>query len=86
MSIDQIKVNCFTLKKTRRRRYFAETLTDTDYVNYLALLANTETHTDSLLYSLDQTAGGIGRYVNENKKGYMCFKQAESATLKVASL
>ena len=39
-SSDLIKENGFTLKKTRSRWYHAETMTDTDYTDDLALLAN----------------------------------------------
>ena len=42
-SIDLIKVNGFTLKKERSRRYPGETITDADYKDYIALLANTPT-------------------------------------------
>ena len=43
-STDQIKENDFTLKKKKKaksRRYPAETITDADYADDLALLANT---------------------------------------------
>ena len=36
-----IKENGFTRKKTKSRRYPAETITDTDYADDIALLANT---------------------------------------------
>ena len=42
-SIDLIKENGLTLKRTRSRWYHAETITDADYADYLALLANTHT-------------------------------------------
>ena len=38
-SIDKIKENGFELTKKRRRRYPAETITDTDYTNKIALWA-----------------------------------------------
>ena len=40
--IDQIKENGFTLKKARRVQYSAEILTDADYTDDLALLANNQ--------------------------------------------
>ena len=40
MLIDQIKENGFTLKKARSRQYSAETITDADYADDLALLLN----------------------------------------------
>ncbi len=47
MSIDLIKENVFTFKKKNNRWYPAESMTDTDCVDYLALL---QIH----LHSLDQ--------------------------------
>ena len=46
-----------------------------DYGNDITRLANTPTQTKSLLYSLEQAAGGIGLYVNVGKTEYMCFNQ-----------
>ena len=40
-SIDKIKENVFELKKKRSRRYPAKTITDTDYTDDIAILANT---------------------------------------------
>ena len=39
-------------------------ITDVDYVDDLALLANTPVQAKSLLHSLEQIARGIGVYVN----------------------
>ena len=39
-SIDKIKENCFELTKKRSRRYPAKTITDTDYADDIAILAN----------------------------------------------
>ena len=41
MSIDLMKESGFTLEKARTRKYPAQTITDTDYVDDIALLANT---------------------------------------------
>ena len=40
-SIDKIRENGFELTKKRRRRYTAKTITDTDYADDIAILANT---------------------------------------------
>ena len=40
-SIDKIRENGFELKKKRSRRYSAKTITDADYADDIALLANT---------------------------------------------
>ena len=70
-SIDQMKENSFTLKKTRRR-YLAETITNAENADHLALLANTPVQAESLLYSLKQAARGIGLNVNSV---FMSFSQ-----------
>ena len=63
-SIDLIKENSFTIKTKRQQKI----VTDADNVDDLALLANTPTQVDSLLYSLEQATGGISPYVNANNK------------------
>ena len=40
ISIDKIKENGFKLTKKRSRRYSAKTITDADYADDIALLAN----------------------------------------------
>ena len=52
-----------------------ETVTDADYTNELALIANTFTQAESLLHSLDQAARGIVLYTNINKTEFVYFKQ-----------
>ena len=75
ISIDLIKENDFTLKKTSSRWYSTETMTDTDYADDLVLLANTPDQAKSTLHSLKQVAGDIGLYMNINKTEFMYFKQ-----------
>ena len=67
MLIDPMKENGFMLKKLRSRRYPAQTITDADYADDIALLANTLTQAESLLHSLEQAAGDISRHVNADK-------------------
>ena len=62
----------FYTKKARSRWCPVEIITDVDYADDRALLANTPT--EPLLHSLEQAAGGIG-YVNADKTEYMCFNQ-----------
>ena len=73
MSIDKIKDNGFMLTKERSRRYPAQTITDADYTDDIALLANTPAQAKTLLHSLEQAAAGIGLYVNADKMECMCF-------------
>ena len=76
----------FSLIKTRSRRYLAETMTDTNYADDLALFVNTPAQAESRLHNLEQAAGGIGFYVNANKTELICFKQVAISTLSGWSL
>ena len=81
-----MKENGFTLKKIRSRRYPAETITDKDYADDIALLANTPTQAESLLHSLELAAEGIGLYMDADKTEYMRFNQGDISTLNGKSL
>ena len=74
-SIDKIKENCFKLTKERSRRYPAKTITDADYADDIALLANAPAQAETQLHSLEQAAAGMGLHVNAHKTEYMCFYQ-----------
>ncbi len=76
ISIDKIRENGFELTKKRSRRYPAKTITDADYADDIAILANTPNQAETLLHSLERAAAGIGLYVNAHKTEYMCFNQA----------
>ena len=54
----------FLWVKARSRRYPTWTITDADYTDDRALLANTPAQVESLLHSLEQAAGSICLYVN----------------------
>ena len=71
-SIDKIRENDFELTKKRSKRYPAKTITDADYADDLALLANTPNQAETLLHSLERAAAGIGLHVNAHKTEYMC--------------
>ena len=74
-SMYKMKDNGFKLTKERNRRYPAQTITDADYADDIALLANTPTKAETLLHSLEWAVAGIGLYVNAQKTDYMCFNQ-----------
>ena len=74
-SIDNIRENGFVLTKKRSRRYPAKTITDADYANDIALLANTPNQAETLLHSLERATAGIGLHVNAHKTEFMCFNQ-----------
>ena len=86
-STDKIKENGFKLTKKRSRRYPAKTITDANYADDIAILANTLAQTETLLHSLERAAQGIGLHVNAHKTEYMCFNQTDDiSTLGGSSL
>ena len=62
-SIDKIRENGFELKKKRSWRYPAKIITDADYADDIALLANTPNQAETLRHSLERAAAGIGLHV-----------------------
>ena len=67
MSTDLIKESGFAREKTSSRQHSEQTITDVDYEDNLAILANTRTQDEALLHNLEQVAGGIGLDVNADK-------------------
>ena len=80
-SIDKIRENSFELTKKRSRRYPAKTITNADYADDIAILANTPNQAETLLHSLERAAAGIGLYVNAHKMEYMCYDQTGDISL-----
>ena len=74
-SIDKIKENGFELTKKRSRRYPSKTITDADYADDIALLANAPAQAKTQRHSLERGAAGIGLHVNAYKTEYMNFDQ-----------
>ena len=86
-SIDKIKENGFELTKKRIRRYPVKTITDADYADDLAILANTPNQAETLLHCLECAATNIGLHVNAHKTKYMCLNQTGNiSTLDGSSL
>ena len=82
-SIDKIKENGFEQTEERSRRYPAKIITDADYADDIAILANTHNQAETLLYRLERAAAGIGLHKTE----YMCFNQTgDISTLDGSSL
>ena len=82
-----MKDNSLKLAKERSRGYSAQTITDADYDNDIAHLANTPTQAETLLHGLEQAATGIGLHINADKTEYMCFNQrGNMSTLNGSSL
>ena len=62
-----MKEKGFTLAKERGRRYLAKTITNIDYTDDIALLANKAAKAESQLHSLEREAGCIGLHVTQTK-------------------
>ena len=87
MSIDKRKDNSFQLTKERSRRYPTQTITNEDYADDIALLANTPAKAETLLHRLERAAAGMGLIDNADKTEYMCFNQRGNiSTLNSSSL
>ena len=86
-SIDKIKENAFELTKKRSRRYTAKTITDANYADGIAILANAPAQAETLLHSLERGAAGICLHVNAHKTEYTCYNQTgDISTLNGSSL
>ena len=66
-SIDKIKENGFKLSKDRSRRYPAKIITDADYADDIALLANAPAQAENLLHRLERATADIGLHINAHK-------------------
>ena len=75
-SIDKIRENGFELTKKRSRMQPAKTITDADYTDDIAILANTPNQAETLLHRLEQATVGIDLHVNAHKTEYTCSNQA----------
>ena len=74
-SIEEIRENGFELTKKRSRRHPAKTITNADYADDIAILANTPNQTETKQHSLERAAAGIDLYVNAHKTEYICYDQ-----------
>ena len=74
-SIDKFRENGFELTKKRSRSYPAKTITDADYADDIALLANTPNQAKTLRHSLERVAVGISLHVHAHKTEYMYYNQ-----------
>ena len=70
-----MKENGLTLEKLKNRRSSARTITDAEYSDDIALLTNILALAESLLHSLERTAGDISIHINADKIEYMYFNQ-----------
>ena len=62
-------------------------ITDADYADDIAILANAPNQAETLLHSLERAAAGIGLHINAHKTENMCFNQTgDISTLDGTSL
>ena len=73
--IDKIKENGFELTNKGSRQYPAKKITDADYADDIAILANTTKQAETLQHSLERAAAGVGLHVNAHNMEYICFNQ-----------
>ena len=74
-------------QRKEAERYPEKTITDADYTDDIALLANAPTQAETLLSCLERDAAVIGLLVNAHKTEYMCFNQTgDISTLNGSSL
>ena len=66
-SINKIKENGFKLTKERNRRYPTQIITDVDYADDIALLANAPAQAETQLHNMKWAAAYIGLHVNAHK-------------------
>ena len=67
-ALNNLQWSIFHKQKVPRK-----TITDADYADDIAILANTPDQAETLLHSLERAAAGIGLYVNAHKTKYMCY-------------
>ena len=70
-SIDTIKEKGFELTKKGSRRYPAKRVTNAEYADDIAILANTPVQAETLRHTLERAAAGIGLHVNSHKTEYI---------------
>ena len=63
-SIDKIRESGLEMTKKRSRRYPAKTITDADYADDIAILANTPIQAEILLHSLEQASMSMHTKLN----------------------
>ena len=62
-----MKENGFKLANQRSRRNPTLTITDADYADDIALLANTPTQAKTQLHKMERAAADVGLHVNADK-------------------
>ena len=80
-----MKEDSTTLKEATNERYPAETITDVDYADDLALLANTFNLTESQMHSLLQTTRDVIVNFISDEIDMLCIQQGRIISNKLES-
>ena len=74
-----IYIDCFT-RSRREPAKKKKKITDADYADDVAILANTPNQAKTLRHVLERAVAGIGLHVNAHKTEYMCYNQTGDIT------
>ena len=80
IALDENKELGLTLTKQKSRRYPGKKITDADYADDLAVLADTLKDVTTLLHNIEKVAKQIGLYLNADKTEFICENQDASAS------
>ena len=81
-AIDENKELGLTLTKQKSRRHPGKKITDADYADDRAVLADTLKDATTLLHNIEKVAKQIGLYLNEDKTEFICENQDASVGMK----
>ena len=84
-ALDKNKQLGFTLTKQKSRRFPAVKITDADYADDLAVLADILKDATTLLHNIEKTAKETGLYLNADKTEFICLNQEASEGMKSLS-
>ena len=85
-SIDKIKENGFELTKKRSRRYPAKTITDTDYADDIAILANTPNQAEIQLHRSERPPQALASMSMHTKPNTCAFIKQVTFSHKMEAL
>ena len=84
-ALDKNKQLGFTLTKQKSRRFPAVKITDADYADDLAVLADILKVATTLLHNIEKIAKETGLYLNADKTEFICLNQEASEGMKSLS-
>ena len=85
-SVDTISNKGLELKPRASSRYPAEHITDADFADDIALVANTLKNAQELLTSLEYASNSVGLYLNDTKTEYINICQEKDTAFEMKTL